>query len=235
MSEANLAAPVTFAGPSIRGAGLPRYLVSLGQGIVEVDEGGGVRGGGARDLERGGEHVRVGTAAAEVAGAGLAHLGLGGMGILPHERGEAHHETRRAVAALQAVAGDERLLHGREARAGDALDGGDFAARRLDREQHAGVDRHAVEQHGAGAAGRAFADLLRAGQAGVEAQGLEERGARLERERAAFAVDGKRDRHRARAVHALGVELREFLRHALRAQRGGGDGGRAETAKEVAP
>ena len=62
---------------------------------------------------------------------------------------------------------------------GQPLDGDDVAARRLQRQHQAGVDRRAVHQHRAGAAVAVAAALLGAGQAEPVAQQLEQRVARV--------------------------------------------------------
>ena len=88
---------------------------------------------------------------------------------------------RRAVAALEAVMLDERLLQRVQAVAvRQALDRGDLAALVLHRQRQAGVDALAVDQHRAGAAGALVAALLGAGEAEVVAQQVEERGAQVD-------------------------------------------------------
>ena len=62
-----------------------------------------------------------------------------------------------------------------------------------DREQQAAVGPAAVEQHGAGAALAVVAALLRAGQAEVLAQQVEQGRAGVDLERVLLAVDGQGD------------------------------------------
>src|SRR5438067_560243 len=77
-SYAYFAAPVTFAGPSTRGIGLPTYFLSLGQSdiFVKANDFRFFRRLHARGLQRGGEHARIRAAAAEVSRAGAADIFL---------------------------------------------------------------------------------------------------------------------------------------------------------------
>ena len=63
---------------------------------------------------------------------------------------------------------------------GQAVDGANLLALHLDGERRAGVDRAAVDDHRAGAAGAAIADALVAGEVGAVAQRVEQRDARLD-------------------------------------------------------
>ena len=135
----------------------------------------------ARRLEHGLQDVRLRAAAAQVPGAGVLDFVGGRMRILFQQRRHAHDETRRAIAALQRVLVNERLLHLRQfAVFGQSFDGGDFMALRLDGEFLAGINRQVVQQHRAGAAGRAVAAFLGAGQAGIIPQRVEQRHARFQ-------------------------------------------------------
>src|SRR5262245_53557995 len=100
-------------------------------------------------------------------------------------------------------------------RPAEPFDGLDRAALGLDGEHAAGIDRPAVEDHGAGAAGAAVADLLGAGQVEMVAQGVEQGDPRLEPGLKGLAVDleghrdraGSDDRH-ARLAPRRGLQLR---------------------------
>ena len=59
------------------------------------------------------------------------------------------------------------------------------------REHQTGAHGHTVEQHGAGAADAVLAAGVRAVQRQRVAQTIEQRGARLDIERACFAVDAR--------------------------------------------
>ena len=76
---------------------------------------------------------------------------------------------------------------------GEALDGGDRGAVGLDREDRAGFRASAVDQDGAGAALTGVAPDVRAGQAQVLAQEVDQEQARIDVSLARFAVDGHRD------------------------------------------
>ena len=65
-------------------------------------------------------------------------------------------------------------------RRAEALDGRDLVALGVGGEHQAGLDRLAVEEHRAGAAGAAVADLLGAGEVEVVAQRVEQRHPRLD-------------------------------------------------------
>ena len=80
-----------------------------------------------------------------------------------------------AVAALQRVLLDERLLHQVQfVVGGQAFDGGDLPPLDRDGEHQAGVHPPAVDQHGAGATLAVVAALLAAGQPQVIAQGVQQ-------------------------------------------------------------
>src|ERR1700722_13255721 len=84
--------------------------------------------------------------------------------------------TGRAIAALESVVFDERLLQGMQ-RAGsaEALDRGDLAALILNGQSEAGIDALAINQNGASAAGPLIAPLLRAEKVQMFAQEIEKR------------------------------------------------------------
>src|SRR5262245_8581917 len=109
--------------------------------------------------------ARIGAATAEVAGEAVVDLGGGRVGNAIEESPGRDDESRRAEAALLGVVLHEgrlepmKLVHGAE-----ALDGHDRGVLGLDRQDAAGVDRLAIQEHGAGAARPAVADPLGAGE-----------------------------------------------------------------------
>ena len=80
----------------------------------------------------------------------------------------------------------------------DALDRGDLAPVVLHRQREAGQDALAVDQHRAGAARALVAALLRADEAEVLAQGVEQAYPRVDRQVVRDAVDAQGQRHSGR-------------------------------------
>ena len=155
-----------------------------------------------------------------------------GVGMLLEQRDARHDEARRAEAAHQRVLVAERLLHRMQRVAvREAVDGANLLALHLDRQRRAGVDRAAVDDHRAGAAGAAVAAALVAGQVGAHAERIEQRDARLDPGVESLAVDHQRDRHLARADRARGARLRFGLAERDHARRGADD---ANCFQEVA-
>jgi hypothetical protein len=72
-----------------------------------------------------------------------------------------------------------------------AFDGFDFFPGGGGNRQAAGLDRFAIQQDGAGAAGTFATTILGAGESQVFAQDFEERARGIGRERLALAVDGE--------------------------------------------
>ena len=109
-----------------------------------------------------------------------------------------HHEAGRAKAALHGAGVDEGALDRAQLAArAEALDGGDLAALGLAGEHQARADEEAVEVDRAGAALALFAGVLRAHQAEVLAQQLQQAGDRLDAlGDAAHAVHVARHPHR---------------------------------------
>ena len=89
---------------------------------------------------------------------------------------------------------------------GEAFDGADCLASRLDREHQAGAHRLAVDDHGASAADAVLAADMGAGLAAIVADGVDQRLARLDADGIIAAVDGKRDVELF--GHALNTQLR---------------------------
>src|SRR5437870_13357240 len=140
------------------------------------------------------DDVRVPGAAAEVAADGLADLRLGGILVAGEQGAARDHHPRRAVAALQPVLLPERLLDRVQlAVLFQAFHRGDLRALGLDREDRARLHRIAVEQHRAGAAVRGVAADVRAGQAQVLAEQVDEKQSRLDLHAVRSAVDGQLD------------------------------------------
>src|SRR6218665_2443849 len=122
-------------------------------------------------LAHGGHDVRVGPAAADVAAHALADVRVALSPRLLREAHRAHDLPRCAVAALEAVMGEEGRLHGVERVAlGQTLDGGDGLAPLHHRERETGVHPASVHEHGARTTLAHVAALLRAGQPQVLAQ-----------------------------------------------------------------
>ncbi len=112
------------------------------------------------------------------------------MAVLFDERGRGADLAGGAVAALEGVVLEEGGLDGAEGFAvGEAFDGGDFGAAGGDGEGEAGVDAAAVDENGAGSALAVVAAFLAASEVEVLAQGVEERGAGVERKSVRGAVD----------------------------------------------
>jgi hypothetical protein len=110
------------------------------------------------------------------------------------QRDRRAHLPRGAVAALEAIAVHEGLLHRvRLLLAAQALDGGDLAALVHDRQGQAGVDPLAVDDDGAGAALAAVAAFFGAGQVQHFAQRVQQGHAGLDRQLVLGAVDVQRD------------------------------------------
>ena len=150
-----------------------------------------------RGIEHGCDDARVGAAAADIAAHPLADaLGVVAGLAFAQQADGAHDLARRAVAALEAVMGDEGGLHRMQPVAfGEAFDRQDLGAVEADGEREAGIDPPAVDEHGAGAALAAVAALLGAGQVETLAQQVEQGDPGIvEGDVAAVAIDGQADR-----------------------------------------
>ena len=167
-----------------------------------------------------------------------------GIGIAVEERLGGHDEAGRAEAALLGVVLHERGLEGIElvavAEALHRMDGGELEG---DRQQAARIDRIAVDQHRAGAAGAAVADPLGTRQLQMIAQGVEQRRPRLEHQVHGLVVDPQphRDRSRPPDLHPalqprrMRILLRR-LQHLPGEQSRAAEGAhRRAAAQEVAP
>jgi len=110
--------------------------------------------------------------------------------VLREQRVRGHQHAGRTEAALQAMLLPEALLQ-RVQRAArrEALDRGDPRAVGLDREHRAALDRLAVEVNRARAAARGVTADVRAGQAELLADEVDEQEPRLDRVGPRLAVD----------------------------------------------
>ena len=127
------------------------------------------------------DDVLVAGAAAEVAGDALADLALRRRRVVFEQRHGRHDHPRRAVAALEAVLLPEAFLQGMQLTVRrEALDRRDRGAVGLDREDRAGLRAPAVDEDGAGAALTGVAPDVRAGQAQVLAEEVDEKHARVD-------------------------------------------------------
>ena len=148
--------PPISTGPSSAGRGsvvvMPRPPVRLAAGRT-------------RRRPDGLDDVHVARAAADVAADRPPHVVVRRSGVLLDQRRADQHHPGGAEAALEAVL----LLEGSLDRVQlavrlEPLDGRDLVAVGLDGEHGAGLDRAAVEQHGAGAAAGGVAPDVRTGQ-----------------------------------------------------------------------
>src|SRR5262245_22268753 len=189
MSSTKLPWPVSSRASSLRGTEVPMSVCVASSVIVIV-----------RSSDRGGrlpdglDDVDVAGAATEVALQRLSDLCLARVGPLLQQAHRGHHESGRAVAALERVLLVVRLLDRMELPVlGQPFDRGHVAAVGLDREQRARLDGLAVEQHRAGSArGRIAADM-RARQSEALTHEVYEQLARLHVRLVPLAVDGKRN------------------------------------------
>ena len=115
-------------------------------------------------------------------------------------------EARRAEAALQRIERHERLLHRMQRFRADAFDGGDRLARDGLRRRQAADDRHAVQQHRAGAADAGAADELGAGEPEVVAQHIGQKRFWIVWQGGWTAVDGDAA-HDKRLTFGCGISL----------------------------
>jgi hypothetical protein len=115
---------------------------------------------------------------------------------LAQQRDRRHDLTRRAVAALERVVRDERLLHRVQHAVvgGQPLDRGDLTALAGDRERQTGQHPPAIHPDRAGPTGALVTALLGSGQPEVLAQRVEQADPGLQFQLAHAAVDGQRDR-----------------------------------------
>ena len=116
--------------------------------------------------------------------------------MLLEQRRRGHDLPGLAEAALRDAELDPRLLQRMTAVRREPLDGDAPLARGAANRRHAGAHHLAVEVHGARAAQRLAAAVLRAGEAEHVAQRPEQRHLGIDVELPLCAVDTKRDVHR---------------------------------------
>src|SRR5580700_8667497 len=122
----------------------------------------------------GAPNARVGPAAADVSGHGAVDILVGRVGSFFEQRRRAHDLPGLAVAALRYFDLYPRALQGMIPLRREPFDGGDLFSRGARYGSAAGARRPAIEVHGAGAALRYSAAILRAGQAQMLAQDPEQ-------------------------------------------------------------
>src|SRR5436190_20577911 len=188
----------------------------------------------ATNLLHRGDDPWVCTAPADVAAHRFANVVVGRPPRFVEDRDGRHDLTRRAVAALEAVVRDERLLHRMQPLPRrEAFDRRYAVSLLHDGECHARELTPSVDVNRARAALPVIAPLLRAGETGVLAERVEQRDARLEVECEIPAVDVERYAlsvwRGARSVgsRALGVGFYRTQR-----QR---EGGSERRRNEIAP
>src|SRR6185436_10372713 len=152
------------------------------------------------------QHARVHEAAAEDARQRLLDLAVGRARVLIEKRLRGEDHAVQAEAALPRLLLDEgaldrmgplrraQPLEGRDLRAADAADRG-----------HAGADRAAADDHGAGAALAEAAAEFRPAQREVVAEDVQERRCRVDVEGMRAAVDGERDGAHAAQRNRVGA------------------------------
>ena len=155
----------------------------------------------------------VAGAAAVVAGEVLADFLARRVGLGRQQVGGGQQHARRAEAALAGVARDEGVLQVADlAGVRDALDGLHLGAVERGGQHQAAAHDLAVDAHGAGAAHAVLAARVRAHEAEVEAQEIDQVLSRLHAAGNALAVDGQRDvdsgAHAARASSRPASRLR---------------------------
>src|SRR5690606_7309179 len=112
--------------------------------------------------------MRIGSAAAEVPTDRAGNIVVGWIRGLVQQRPQAHDLAGCAVAALEGILLDKRLLDRIElGTLRQALERADLLALAVDGEREAGVDRAPIQGNGARATVPHVADLLGTGQAKV--------------------------------------------------------------------
>src|SRR6266550_1611479 len=159
------------------------------------------------------EALRVPRAAAKVARQGLADLVLARVRAAREQVGGRDDEAGRAEAALnRARLGEGRLNRMQLAVLGQPLDRHELVTVRLGREDKAGADKPALEEHGAGAALALLARVLRAGEAEPFAEDVEQAFPGPDVGLEALVVDRQLDSHCRQRSTARTVRTRSDLR-----------------------
>src|ERR1051325_646050 len=186
-SSVYFAWPVTRRGSSRRLMAEPKMRDAMARPPSGLHAGGGFTH--RRD------DVLVAGAAAERPFQAVAHFRLARICVALQQVARGHDHARRAEAALQAVLVPESLLHDVQlAVAGETFDRGDRGAVRLHGEHRARLHRLPVEEDRADAALAGVAADVRAGEAELVAQEVDEEEARLDVRRLLRAVDREGDR-----------------------------------------
>src|SRR3954447_25661795 len=183
-------------GSSTRLTGAPRTSVTTSL-LLRRDGGGGPFAHDASGLADREHDVVVARAAADVALDGVPDLVVGRVVVAGQQVRGRHDHPRRAEPALQAVLLPERVLERVELalRAGHALDRRDARPVGLDREHRAALHGVAVDVDRAGPALAGLAADVRAGQAQVVPDHLDEEPAWLDVPLPRLAVHLERDVH----------------------------------------
>jgi len=121
------------------------------------------------------QDVQIGATATQVATHGAQKLRLRGVWRLVQKAFEAHDLSRGTKAALKGIGVDKSLLYGVErAMLGNTFYGGDVLAFAVNCQTQTGVDRTAVEEHGASPAVPHVAHFFGAREGKIVAQGIEQ-------------------------------------------------------------
>src|SRR6266702_4601388 len=158
-------------------------------------------------LAHGGNNVRVGAAAADVARHGVLDVFVAGADWLLEQGDGAHDLATGAVAALVAVMLNKSSLHGMQiAGLTEAFDGGDLVTLVHQSKGETAVDAPSIHMHGTRAALAMIAALFCAGKVDPLAQCVEQGRTRIEASQFVFfAVDAK-------SQHSCACALNRFLR-----------------------
>src|SRR5262245_8060138 len=140
------------------------------------------------------DDVLITGAAAEIAGDPLTDLALGRLRVVLQQSDRRHDHPGRAETALQPVFFPEAFLQRVQlAVRGEPLDRRDGRSVGLHREERAGLRAAAVDENGAGAALCGVAADVRAGQAQLFAEEVDEQDARVDLPLADLAINGHRN------------------------------------------
>src|SRR3989475_9479185 len=190
--------PVTFSGPSGRGMESPTPLTSRVVFIVVAMDSSPPGGRGARDFGDRGQHLRVASATAQVAGDSVADLFFGRVWILGEQRRRRHQHPGDAEATLRHTKSHERVLERMKGvETSQPFDRPHGATACLHREHETARDRLAVEVDGARTAVAGAAAFLGPGQGEVLAERVQQRHIGLDED---FGVDVVQ----CKAQHLLG-------------------------------
>jgi len=149
------------------------------------------------------DDIDVARTAAEITVEPVIDLVVRGIGIVLEHRTDCHDHARRAKPALQRMAISESLLHRMQlAILAHTLNGNYIGAVSLHSEQGAGLDRPAIEMHGAASALARVAADMRSGQTELISQEIRQQYAVFDFLRVFGAVYRKFD-----SSHGSGISL----------------------------